>query len=94
MVVAAAATSPRGRSSGSQKGGGSRAAAPFSRYLRPAGIAFDSYASTKLAVGAAAAASPLYTACASGAMPLGGTPLTSAQLQLISDWIGAGAPNN
>ncbi|HNX50750.1 MAG TPA: PKD domain-containing protein [Thermoanaerobaculaceae bacterium] len=36
----------------------------------------------------------LYQKVASGAMPLGGPPLTDAQLQLIRGWILAGAPNN
>jgi hypothetical protein len=36
----------------------------------------------------------LYTYPRDGVMPLGGAPLSAADVQKIGDWIKAGAPNN
>lgn len=56
------------------------------------GYSFESYAQTVKAVTAGKpASSPLYTAVSAGTMPKGGTPLTTQQIQAISDWITAGA---
>ena len=40
------------------------------------------------------AQSILYTQVVGGLMPLGGSPLSTADTQLISAWIAAGALNN
>jgi uncharacterized membrane protein len=62
----------------------------------PRGIDLSSYAQV-MATGSVVAGSPsqssLYTATSSGIMPPGGA-LPASEVQLISAWIAAGAPNN
>ncbi|HNT23565.1 MAG TPA: cytochrome c [Anaerolineales bacterium] len=41
-----------------------------------------------------AAASVLVQVIVNGRMPKGGSPLSEAEIQIISDWINAGAPDN
>ena len=58
------------------------------------GYSFNNYTNTMKAVTAGKPnSSRLYTSVSSGAMPRGGS-LTAAQIQLIYDWILAGAKNN
>jgi hypothetical protein len=60
-----------------------------------AGISFATYAATSTSVVAGnPAASILYVQIEQGLMPQGAPPLPAAQLQLLSDWITSGAPNN
>ena len=59
------------------------------------GYSFDSYSNTMRAVTAGSpSSSRLYTAILSGSMPQSGTHPSAAQLQVISDWITAGAQND
>jgi cytochrome c553 len=60
------------------------------------GYSFASYSSTVKAVTSGQPTlSPLYLSVApGGTMPQGASPLSSTDVQAISDWIGAGAPNN
>jgi cytochrome c len=65
------------------------------------GLSLDSYAAVmKGSSGGAVVVagnpdkSALYSLVKSGAMPFGGSKLADADIQKISDWITAGAPNN
>ncbi len=59
------------------------------------GYSFDSYSNTMKAVAAGSPSSSLlYRSISSGSMPQSGTHPSSAQIQVISDWITAGAQNN
>jgi mono/diheme cytochrome c family protein len=59
------------------------------------GYFFDTYAHTLQAVTPGTpGTSPLYMAVSSQRMPRGLTKLSGTQVQAISDWIAAGAPNN
>jgi mono/diheme cytochrome c family protein len=59
------------------------------------GYSFDSYANTLKAVTAGKpSSSPLFTSVSTGRMPRGGSALSAAHQQALSDWITAGALNN
>lgn len=65
-----------------------------------AGLSLDSYTNVLKGSGRPAVvpgnpdSSPMYTLVKSGAMPYGGPKLADANVQLIFDWIKAGAANN
>ena len=59
------------------------------------GYDFTTYSGVDSAVKAGSSiTSPLYLSVQSGSMPQGGSPLSSALIQDINDWINSGAPNN
>lgn len=63
--------------------------------LSGGGYRYDSYAATKLSVKPFDANnSKLYTEVFTGKMPKGTAKLTASEIQMIANWINAGAPNN
>lgn len=59
------------------------------------GYGFDTYANTMREVKPGdPSSSPLYSSVSSGQMPPNGNTLSQEQIQAISDWITAQAPNN
>jgi hypothetical protein len=59
------------------------------------GHAFDSYTGTLTAVNVSdPSASAIYIATSTGAMPEGGPALSASEVEMILEWIEAGAQNN